>query len=127
MTLTLRGNVSYHIQLCFPHFYQFITRQSKYGFDICNNVKILNNLRNNRNFTTKGKIPLNVYRKKGLMLTSLLLCICNRHFILCDFCFTFILLYLFRPFSSLVDFILFVVVHRCLLVLSYVLTSGIVE
>ena len=29
--------------------------------------------------------------KESLMLTSLLLCICDRHFILCDFCFTFIL------------------------------------
>ena len=64
MTLTLQGNVSYHIQLCFQHFYQFITRESKYGFDIYNNSKILNNLRINRNFTTKAKIDLNVYRKK---------------------------------------------------------------
>ena len=39
----------------------------------------------------KEKPPWMEIEKHSIMLTSLLLCICDRHFILCDFCFTFIL------------------------------------
>ena len=43
-------------------------------------------------FTKKAKPPWMDIEKESLMLTSLLLCICVRHFfILCHLCFTFIL------------------------------------
>ena len=53
----LWANISYHIQLCFSDFYQLIRWQSKYGLDISNYVKTLNNLRKSTNLTTKGKPP----------------------------------------------------------------------
>ena len=86
---TLWANVSYHIQLCFSHFYQLIRWQ--YGFYISKYIQISNNLRKSTNFTTKFKPPWMDIEKYILMLTSLLLSICVWHFILCHFCFMFIL------------------------------------